>query len=107
VAQITPIDYLPKPFPDLGSLSNEGLIQLLAADNEVHRLHAQRELLRRGSQPGIAQGLIEIAANDSLQLAGRVAAIFTLKQLEGVTSHDALLSLCWRRIMLPSLALKV
>ena len=93
VAQITPIDFLPKPFPDLKALSPPGLIKLLASRDEVHRLHAQRELLRRGKKSAISEGLIELASNQNLQLAGRVAALFTLHQIDGSKSQDALLKL--------------
>ena len=49
VAQLRAKDYTPKPFPVLEGLDLEQLVDMLAAPSAVHRLHAQREILRRGS----------------------------------------------------------
>lgn len=63
----------PKTFPDLKKSTSAELLQGLASDSGVLRFRAQREILRRGS----AEGLETLDA----PLAGKVAAIFTLKQL--------------------------
>lgn len=93
VAQITPIDFLPKPFPRLDELGELELIEMLKSSSAVHRFHAQREILRREKSDSLAKSLIELAGGKAVPLASRVAAIFTLKQLEGAGATDALLAL--------------
>lgn len=93
VAQITPKDFLPKPFPDLKAASDEQLVNYLAAPSAVHRLHSQRELLRRGVSDARKTHLVALASDSSQPLYGRVAAIFTLKQLAGVAAHPTLVEL--------------
>ena len=93
VAQITPIDFLPKPFPNLATASDEQLLGFLSSKSAVHRLHSQLEILRRGADATRAQLLEEAAANAELPLYGRVAAIFTLKQLLGADSTNRLVKL--------------
>jgi putative heme-binding domain-containing protein len=93
VAQITPIDFLPKPFPRLEDLGERDLVAMLASSSAVHRFHAQREILRREKTESLSNLLVELAADKNTSLAGRVAAIFTLKQLEGADSLPALLTL--------------
>ena len=48
VTQVTPAGFTPKPFPDLNRASEASLLGYLASSSAVHRLHSQRELLRRG-----------------------------------------------------------
>ena len=56
------------------------------------RLNAQREILKRKSKPTFVDGLTAIAMGRA-PLFGRVAALFTLKQLEGENSHETLVKL--------------
>ncbi|MAG92287.1 MAG: heme-binding domain-containing protein [Planctomycetaceae bacterium] len=93
VAQITPIDFLPKPFPNLAKSTDEQLVGQFASPSAAHRLHAQREILRRGSSAARTRLLVDFAAGTDAPLFGRVAAIFTLKQLNGSASTSALLKL--------------
>jgi putative membrane-bound dehydrogenase-like protein len=93
VAQLTPVNYLPKPFPNLQLASVEKLVGYLSAESAVYRLHSQRELLRRESNGDTAAALVKLAQNEDAPLHGRVAAIYTLKQLEGAKSNGALLEL--------------
>lgn len=100
VAQIRPKNFLPKPFPELSAATDQQLVRLLASPSAVHRLHSQRELLRRARSPASPRpdksALAEIeqlAADAAAPLYGRVAAIFTLKQAAGAESHAALLKL--------------
>lgn len=93
VAQVTPKDFTPKPFPELAKADDEQLIGYLVAPSAVYRLHSQRELLRRGRSAARSAGLIALASDPAQPLFGRVAAIFTLKQLDGVAAHPALLKL--------------
>ena len=79
-------------FPNLKKASDEALLGHLVARSQVCRLNAQREIPNRGSKPVFVAGLKKIAAGDG-PLYARVAAVFTLKQLEGENSHDALVQL--------------
>jgi putative heme-binding domain-containing protein len=93
VAQVVPQDFLPKPFPDLAALGDAALVKELAHPSAVHRLHAQRELLRRGRGTERTRGLVALASDPSQPLYGRVAAAFTLKQLDGAEATAALVKL--------------
>ena len=72
--------------PDLRAASDARLVELVTSDNQVHRRFAQHELLRRGSTPDRV-ALLEKRVLGAGPLAGRVSAIFTLKQLAGAGSH--------------------
>ena len=80
VAQITPIDFTPKPFPDLNDASDEQLIEFLAHPSAVYRLHSQWEFLRRKVTPDNLSRLLMLAQSPTTPDYGRVAAIYTLKQ---------------------------
>jgi putative membrane-bound dehydrogenase-like protein len=120
VAQITPIDFTPKPFPQLDKLNEKQLVGLLSSPGAVARQHSQLEILRRHSaevkkrngkpvRRTVSEGevivnslgpadvaMVEtaiLASDPAAPLHGRVAAIYTLKQLAGSTSNDFLISL--------------
>ena len=59
VAQVVPRDFLPKPFPDPAAATDAELFEELAHPSAVHRLHAQRELLRRGRGAERTRGLVQ------------------------------------------------
>lgn len=86
----------PAVFPNLKEASDEDLLGHLTARSQVCRLNAQRELLNRGSKPMFVEGLAQIAAGEE-PLYARVAALFALKQLEGVKSHGTLIQLASRK----------
>lgn len=90
VAQVTPANFVPKPFPELSQLTSEELVGLLAAPSMKHRLHVQREILRRDDSQ-FAEHLKALIHNQDAPLFGRVAAIYTLKQHEGEESTAALI----------------
>lgn len=93
VARITPKDFVAEPFPNLPATTDAQLIEHLAAPSAVYRLHSQRELLRRGTGDNRESMLLELAADSARPLYGRVAAIFTLKQLAGADSNTSLIKL--------------
>ena len=93
VAQITPSNFLPKPFPNLAEKSVKELIEHFASPSAVYRLHSQREFLRRGRDPKTSEWLMEMASNAKAPAYARIAAIFTLKQLDGAESQPQLLQL--------------
>ncbi len=66
------------------------LIPALSAGDTATRLGAQREILRRGPSPETSGSLIAVASDPQASLAGRVAALFALKQLDGANAHATL-----------------
>ena len=93
VAQITPIDFTPRPFPDLGAASDSQLVSFFSEPSAVYRLHAQRELLRRGVGEERRSRVAMAAADGGVPLYGRVAAIYTLAQFGDDLSRSQLLDL--------------
>ena len=93
VVQVTPANFTPRPFPNLPRSSDAELFEHLSAPSAVYRLHAQRELLRRGHSEERERKLIEIARQETTPLYGRVAAMFTLKQLAPKRSVKAFLNM--------------
>lgn len=93
VAQLRPKNFLPKPFPELSSLSIDELVDLLAAPSEAQRLPASRELLRRPQEQDVAAALLKLIRNNDAPLYGRVAAIFTYKQALGAAANFELIAL--------------
>lgn len=93
VAQILPQDFLPKPAPDMNTATEEELVGHLASPSAVHRLHASREIIRRGQDLHRTKLLNELTNDKKSPRYARIAAMFTLKQLDGVQSHPQLLQL--------------
>ncbi len=93
VAQITPIDFTPKPFPNLNDASETLLFDCLMSPSAVYRQHGQLEILRRGPSQDRINVLTSFAGSESAPLYGRVAALYTLKQLLGPESNEPLLTL--------------
>jgi putative membrane-bound dehydrogenase-like protein len=93
VARVSPKGVKPAPFPNLTTASVEDLARLLAAPQSVTRLHVQGEILRRGRNAEMSKAILALASDASAMLEARVAALFTLKQLDGKDSHGALLQL--------------
>jgi putative membrane-bound dehydrogenase-like protein len=93
IARVTPRGLKPAPFPNLKQADLAGLIENLCGSNPVARVHSQREILRRGRKAETARALVKAASDTSISLDGRVATLFTLKQLDGKDSHPALLKL--------------
>ncbi|MEZ6124727.1 MAG: discoidin domain-containing protein [Planctomycetaceae bacterium] len=87
VAMITPIDFVPHPVPDAGSLNDADLVQLLNHPSDAMRLHVQREILRRDAQRDDSSGrelrtaVSEMMSNHDLPLPVRVAAVWTRRQM--------------------------
>ena len=79
-------------FPNLKKASDAALLGHVIARSQVCRLNTQREILNRGSKQIFVEGLTKIASGNA-PLYARVAALFTLKQLEGEKSHAALIKL--------------
>ncbi len=54
------------------------------------RFNCQREILRLGRSPEATRCLTGLASDTSKPLEGRVSALFALKQLDGIGSHEVL-----------------
>ena len=93
VTQVTPAGFTPKPFKPPHLSSEASLLGYLSSPSAVHRLHSQRELVRRGKSDARVAGLSGLAADAKAPLYGRIAAIYTLKQILGTTSNAILLKL--------------
>ncbi len=92
VVQVVANDAKTSAFPDLRKAGESDLIRFMASDSHKLRLHTQWEMLRRGDSGALAAGLKELAGKTGPP-APRVAAIFTLKQMQGGKSHEALAAL--------------
>ena len=90
VARVTPKQFQAEAFPDLKRAKLDELVGYLASPRSVTRLHAQWEILRRGKSAAASEALTHLAADADAPLAGRVAAVFTLKQLDGAAANKAL-----------------
>ncbi len=89
IARLTYPGAKPSQVPDIKGASDARLVELVASDNQVHRRYAQHELVRRGpTEERIAQ--LEKRVLGAGSPAGRVSALFTLKQLAGAGSHPVL-----------------
>ena len=80
-------------YPDINRASDAELLQHLGSDSQVTRLNAMREIVTRGAKPAVSGGLLARAADAKNSLAARVAAVMTLKQLDGAKAHAALAKL--------------
>lgn len=75
--------------PNFGTARTEELLQHLTSSHSLIRRHAQRELLRRTVSSDVTAGLKELIREDE-GLGVRIAALFTLKQVEGADCHPFL-----------------
>lgn len=98
VAMVTPIDFVPHPVPDVSTSNDEALVKLLRHPGDAMRLHVQREILRRTavsakSKNHVLPLLVALATDKSATPASRTAAIWTLKQADGIQAATELIRL--------------
>ena len=74
-----------EPFPDLAKMSTAELVGQLKSASAVRRLEVQRELLAKGDT-GAAKPLVDLIKDSNLAIESRIAAIFTLSQMKGITA---------------------
>ena len=92
IVRATPKDWKYEAFPNLKTLSNGELVNLLKSESATARLHAQQALISRADKSNNST-ILAIAKDAKNTLEVRVAAIFTYAQLAkeyGVTSLAAL-----------------
>ena len=93
VGYILRVSYTGKPAtaaPRITGASEGELRAVLMSPTAEHRLQAQRELLRRGPSAATTRGLEQLISDARQPAYVRVAAMFTLSQLDGAASHAAL-----------------
>jgi putative heme-binding domain-containing protein len=101
VAQVRALSSPLEQFPDLKAAGEADLLRYLTSASHVRRLAVQREMLRRAESsaastaPALAAALEQICTSDA-DVAVKVAAIFTLKQLRGAAASEALVRLAAR-----------
>lgn len=93
IARITPEGMEHASSPNLRDCDLSQLLEVLNGANLVSRFQAQREIICRGRSPQSTRSLIQLASNPASRLEGRVAAIFALKQLDGIESRQPLVEL--------------
>jgi len=93
VAQVKPASHDPRPFPDLENAPDQKLVNALSSSTGRLRLHAQRELLKRGTGNGRIDQIKSLLHKADAPAYGRMAAMYTLKQLAGADAHPVLLAL--------------
>lgn len=101
IARITPKNLDAPPPMQLKQASFEQLIEYLADRDAVRRLHAQGEILARGRGAASSAALMKLASAADLPLEARVAAVYTLQQLDGVQSRARLLELARDPVLRP------
>lgn len=93
IARLTPTGRTTQTLPDLGTLSPEALVKQLASPVASLRLASQREILARATgseQAKWSAPLTALARQKNAPVYSRVAAIFTLRLIEGSRSNSVL-----------------
>jgi putative heme-binding domain-containing protein len=84
VSRIVPKNWVHRPLPDLTAQSPAALVALHRSASGTTRFYAQRELLARPAAAAMEtkSALAALVRDGTLDLAARVAALFTLAQLD-------------------------
>lgn len=82
VARITPKGWTHRAFPDLAQQSLAELVALHRSASATARFYAQRELLGRRDAADAKSGLLALVRDAALDRSARVAALFTVAQLD-------------------------
>ena len=90
VVQVRPPNLTPSREAPVSRATDAALLTALGSGNAIHRLHATEELVRRGAKAPTVARLRQAIADSKRSADARAAAIFTLKQLQGVAANDAL-----------------
>ncbi len=92
VVRAVPRDLKYESFPDLSGESIGDLEDILKSESAVARLHAQQELVKRGSSSA-KEAAWDVASDQDLPLYVRVAGIFGYVQIAGKEGVENLLKL--------------
>lgn len=77
-------------YPEIDQATDQDLLKHLGSPSQVTRIHAMREMISRGPKSTFSSGLLNTAKDQDRPLYARVAALVTLKQLDGAGSHAVL-----------------
>jgi putative membrane-bound dehydrogenase-like protein len=91
VVQVRPPNLTPVREASVFTATDAALLSTLGSPNAIHRLHASEELVRRPATDAMIRGLRQMIADASKSADSRAAAMFTLKQVQGVKANDALM----------------
>lgn len=91
VAAATPRGLRPKQLPQLKQLNTADLVEQLRSTSSAWRVQVQGEILARGRDGKTSSALVRLAEDASAPRECRVAALFTLKQLDGKEAEATLL----------------
>jgi putative membrane-bound dehydrogenase-like protein len=94
ITRVIPKGFHPSALQDLKKETVENLVASLNNPSSVQRLKLQREILRRGKNPVTTTKLEALSASKTLAPEVRVAALYTLKQLDGINANQFILSIC-------------
>jgi putative membrane-bound dehydrogenase-like protein len=93
ISVVTPKNLAPQPaMPKLADADAMQLLTWLVSPSSVWRINASREIIYRGGGPQYAIGLRSILEH-SPSLEARVAALYTLKEVEGEKANDEIAKL--------------
>ncbi|HIL71559.1 MAG TPA: hypothetical protein EYG38_17135 [Verrucomicrobia bacterium] len=92
ISRITYPGLKPAVYPSLKKSDNQELLKHLISNSAVLRINAQQEILKRGPDPVFRRGLVQVVSDSSNLLYGRIAALFTYKQLYWVHAQNDLLA---------------
>lgn len=95
IARVAPKNLAAEPFPDMTKATKNELVQYLSSYYSITRMHAQAEILSRGQDTSTTSLIFTLASDRNALLDGRVAAIYTLKQLDGRASMENLIKLSY------------
>ncbi len=89
VERVVPEGWEYEPFPAMKSFQNEELLPLIESESNTKRTYASYELVSRNATEQVDQ-LAVIAKNTQLSDASRVAAVYTLAQIQGEKAQPIL-----------------
>lgn len=93
ILRLTPKGWKPRELPSFAKAKTPALIEMLGSASATTRFYAQQEILARPAEAeAVKPALIALAQKKSLALESRVAAFFTLAQIE--TDPKTLLGFC-------------
>ena len=89
IERVVPKNWKYVPFPDLAKLSDADLASKLKSASATMRTYAQQELLKR-NKPAAGKHVLAVINDGKASLESRVAAIYTLAQLQGAAALPSL-----------------
>jgi putative heme-binding domain-containing protein len=92
IVRVAPLNHEAASLPNLRRTSEKQLVELLGSSSAIRRLHGQQEILRRKPSASLVNR-VEALAQSSGKAEARVAAIFTLGQMNDSSAMPRLVKL--------------